>query len=137
MDIDNISKIEHFSAFVDVSLKEFCEQFSSVLSLPKMTFISEDETESAEVNCNGIDYNISKPYKIGALNEWDDNVPKEHNFAIVLSIDKTNTDFNNNKLETIANLIATKYNTDLLYYRTWFSTGFSTEKVHIFTPNKK
>ena len=137
MDIDNISKIEHFSAFIDVSLKEFCEQFNSVLSLPKMTFISEDETESAEVNCNGIDYHISKPYKVGVLNEWDDNVPKEHNFGIVLNIDKSNSDFNNTKLEAIANLIATYFNTDLLYYRTWFSTGFSTEKVHIFTPNKK
>ena len=137
MDIDNISKIEHFSAFVDLSLKEFCDQFSSVLSLPEMTFITEDETESAEVNFNGIDYNISKPYKIGTLNEWDDNVPKEHNFGIVLSIDKANTDFNNTKLEAIANVIATNFNTDLLYYRTWFSNGFSTEKVHIFTPNKK
>ena len=137
MDIDNISKIEHFSAFVDLSLKEFCDQFSLVLSLPEMTFITEGETESAEVNFNGIDYNISKPYKIGTLNEWDDNVAKEHNFGIVLSIDKANTDFNNTKLEAIANVIATNFNTDLLHYRTWFSNGFSTEKVHIFTPNKK
>ena len=137
MDIENISKIEHFSSFVDLSLKEFCEQFSLLLSLPPMTFITEDETESAEVNFNGIAYNISKPNKIGTLNEWDENVPKEHNFGIVLSIDKINTDFNNTKLEAIGNLIATNFNTDLLYYRTWFSTGFSTEKVHIFTPKKK
>ncbi|MDN3619538.1 hypothetical protein QWY81_08750 [Polaribacter undariae] len=137
MDIDNISKIEHFSAFVDLSLKEFCEQFSLLLSLPQMTFITEDETESAEVNFNGIDYNMSKPYKIGTLNEWDDNIPKEHNFGIVLSIDKANTDFNNTKLEAITNVIASNFNTDLLYYRTWFSNGFSTEKVYIFTPNKK
>jgi hypothetical protein len=137
MDIENISKIEHFSTFVDLSLKEFCEKFSLLLELPQMTFSSEDELEYAEVNFNGIDYNISKPYKIGSLNKWDDNVLKNHNFGIILSIDKTNTDFNNTKLETIANLISTNFNTDLLYYRKWFSTGFSTEKVVIFAPNKK
>ncbi|OAD46001.1 hypothetical protein [Polaribacter atrinae] len=137
MDIENISKIEHFSAFVDLSLKEFCQKFSLVLELPQMTFNTEDEMEYAEVEFNGIDYHISKPYKIGTLHEWDDNVPKDHNFGIILSIDNTNTDFNNAKLEATANLISTSFNTDLLYYRTWFSTGFSTEKVHIFTPNKK
>ncbi|PQJ73708.1 hypothetical protein BTO14_05745 [Polaribacter butkevichii] len=84
-----------------------------------------------------MDYNISKPYKLGSLHECDDNVPKDHNFGIILSIDKVNTDFNNNKLEVIANLISTSFNTDLLYYRTWFSNGFSTEKAHIFTPNNK
>ncbi|QVY66172.1 hypothetical protein [Polaribacter sp. Q13] len=137
MDIDNISKIEHFSTFVDLSLKEFCEQLSSVLSLPQMTFITEDERASAELSFNGIDYNVSRPFKIGTLNEWDDSVPKDHNFGLVLSIDKTNTDFNYTKLEEIGNLLSTNFNTDLLHYRTWFSTGFSTEKVHIFTPNKK
>ena len=136
MNIKDISKIEHFSAFVDFSLKEFSDKFRFALKLPEMIFNNDDETASADVYFNGINYNISKPYIVGTLNIWDDNVPKEHNFRIILSIDKTNTNFNKAKLEEIGYLLSTNFNTNILYYRTWFSTGFNTEKVQIFTPNK-
>ena len=94
MNIDTISKIEHFSTFLNISLKEFCENFSRVLTLPEMTFSRENETECAEVSFKGINYNVSKPYEIGTLNKWDEIVPKEHNFGIILSIDKSNSEFN-------------------------------------------
>ena len=136
MNIENISKIEHFSAFVDFSLKEFSDKFRFALKLPEMIFNNDDETASADVYFNGINYNISKPYVVGTLNIWDNNIPKEHNFRIILSIDKTNTNFNKAKLEEIGYLLSTNFNTNILYYRTWFSTGFNTEKVQIFTPNK-
>ena len=137
MNIENISKIEHFSAFINISLQEFCLKFSNLLELPHLTITTEAETEFAEVNINGINFHINKPYTIGYLNECDNNIPKNHNFGIILSIAKTNTDFNNIKLETLGQLISTSFNADLLHYRTWFATGFSTEKVNIFTPNKK
>jgi len=134
MDIENISKIEHFSAFVDLSLKEFSQQFRLLLELPEMTLNFDNQTESAEVYFKGVNYTINKS---DSLNKYDDNIPENHNFGIVLSIDKINIDFNNTKLEAIGNLLSTSFNTDLLHFRTWFSTGFNTEKVYIFTPNKK
>ena len=136
MDIDTISKIEHFSAFIDLNLKEVCDNFRLVLELPEMTFNSEKETEWAEVNFEGINYNISKPYEIGTLNKWDDQVPKEHNFGIVLTINKTNINFNKAELEKMGYLLSNSLNANLLHYRTWFSSGFNTEKVQIFTPIK-
>ena len=136
MDIDTIAKIEHFSTLVDLNLKEFCDKFRLVLELPALTFNSEDETEWAEVNFEGINYNISKPYKVGLLNKWDDQVPEEHNFEITLTINKTNTNFNKAELEKMGNLLSNHFNAYLLHYRTWFSSGFNTEKVQIFTPIK-
>ena len=133
MNIDTIAKIEHFSAFVDLSLQDFCEQFRQVLKLPQMTFDNENETEWAEVNFNGINYNVSKPFEIGTLNNWDDLVPENHNFGIVLSINKSNTEFKKPELEEMASLLSNHFNVDILYYRTWFSTGFNTEKAQIFT----
>lgn len=136
MNIDTISKIEHFSTFLNISLKEFCEDFKRVLELPEMTFNTENETEWAEVSFKGINYNISKPFEIGILNKWDENVPKDHNFGIVLSIDKSNSEFHKTELEAFGNLLSSTFNVDILHYRTWFSTGFNTEKVQIFTQKK-
>jgi hypothetical protein len=69
MDSKTINRIEHAALRSELELKNFCEKFSGLFSVPQMNFDYENETEWGEVSDGYIQYNVSKPYEAGTLQE--------------------------------------------------------------------
>ncbi len=134
MDIEQINKIEYFAVAIEIGLTEFCKRFQRVFELPNMTYDYENETKWGEINYNGIDYNVSKPYDIGTLAEWDSTVPKHCNFGISFGISKTKHSLDENEINRIGNLLSTEFKTNVYYHRTWLGIGKSEKHNLIFAP---
>ncbi len=134
MDIEQINKIEYFAVAIEIGLTEFCSRFQKILELPNMNYDYENETEWGEINYNGIDYNVSKPYDVGTLTEWDSTVPKNCNFGISFGISKTKNSLEENEINQIGNLLSTEFKTNVYYHRTWFGIGKSEKRNLIFEP---
>ncbi len=136
MEIEQIKRIEHFALTIEIGLVEFCDRFQSLFELPKMTSDHENETEWAEIDCNGINYNISRPYDMGKLTEWDPTVPEKCNFGISLGISKSAPNCNEIEINRIGNLLSTEFKTNIYYHRTWLSIGKNKKRNLIFEPKK-
>lgn len=141
MDIKATKRLEHICLKSDLDLQTFGEKFVIELSLPKMEYDHENETEWLTVDVNGLNYNISKPYKEGTLQEWDETTPDGCNFGIVLSIHKDHPSVLDNSWvnKTVANIcerLAKTFNTTVYHHRTFtFGVDKSERKNIIFNPS--
>jgi len=88
MDIETIKRLEYVTLQSDLDLMTFGEKFQKALMLPQMDYDYENETEWLDIDHDGINYNVSRPYEEGTLQEWDDTTPEGCNFGIVLGIHK-------------------------------------------------
>ncbi len=88
MDIQKIKRFENVTLRSNLDLKTFCEKFQNALTLPPMEYDCENETEWLDIDHQGFNYNVSRPYEEGTLQEWDDTTPEGCNVAIVLGIHK-------------------------------------------------
>ena len=84
--------MEHLAIYSPLNLKGFCNKLKIILNMPDFEFDYENETEWGESQKNNLTINVSRPYEIGKLQEWDDTVPRECNFEI--SITKENIELN-------------------------------------------
>jgi len=126
----------------ELDLKKFCEKFVTVLGLPPMSYDSENETEWGNVDHNGIDYNVSRPYEEGTLQQWDDTTPIGCNFGVTVSIRKKNPFADNDKwifdnlIAKICNRLANAFNTSVYYHRTQiFELNKNVQRSVAFNPN--
>src|SRR5262245_26623931 len=71
MEFDRIRLMEHLAVDCPLSLQEFCDAMQRRFGLPAFEFDSENETEWGLVEHEGIEYNVSRPYERGTLEEWD------------------------------------------------------------------
>ena len=138
MNLESISRLEHICLKSDLNLKVFGEKFELALSLPKMEYDYENETEWLEIDLKDIYYNISKPYQEGTLQEWDDTVPQDCNFGISISFHKNHPFiFDNNRIDkkiaNICEILAHTFNTDVYHHRT-FILGKNESRNIIFNP---
>ena len=78
--------MEHLAVDCPLSLQEFCSAMQQRLNLSKFEFDFENETEWGLVESEGIEYNVSRPYERGTLQEWDETVPAGCNFGISLEV---------------------------------------------------
>ncbi|MES2566277.1 MAG: hypothetical protein V4565_05390 [Bacteroidota bacterium] len=140
MDIKETKRLEHICLKSDLDLKSFGDKFQTVLSLPTMEHDFENETEWLTVDLDGINYNISKPYEEGTLQEWDDETPEGCNIGIVLSIHKDHTYVLDNSWvdKMVANVcgqLAKTFNTIIYHHRTFtFGVDISERKNIVFNP---
>ena len=105
-----------------------------------MKYDFENETEWLTIDVGGLNYNISRPYEEGTLQEWDDTTPQGCNFGIVLSIHKDNPSVLDNAWvdKTVADIcgqLARTFNTTVYHHRTFtFGVDKSERKNIIFNP---
>ncbi len=137
MPSEQIETTEHFALFANIELKEFCKRFISVLGLPQMEFDYENETEWCDVKHNGIEYNVSRPYKKGTLHEWDSSVPESCNFGICLMFEKGifTEKIKSEIIQKIGITLAKEFNVNIVYHRTWYGVlEKDTLRTVIFEP---
>src|SRR5262245_12943755 len=86
MDFGRIRLMESLALDSRLSLEEFCDVFRRLFGLPEFEYDCENETEWGLVEHEGIEYNVSRPYKRGKLEEWDGSVPVGCTFGITLMV---------------------------------------------------
>jgi len=140
MDVEITKRLEHICLKSDLDLQSFGEKFQTVLSLPTMVHDYENETEWLTVNKDYINYNISRPYEEGTLQDWDETTPKGCNFGISVSIHKDHPSVLDNvwvdkMVAIVCEQLATTFNTTVYHHRTFtFGVGNSERKNIIFNP---
>ena len=138
MDTDVIRRLERICLKSDLDLTGFGEKFQNVLTIPEMEYAHENETEWLEIDLDGINYNISRPYEEGTLQEWDDTTPEGCNFGIVLSIHKDHPSvldntWVENMVATICKQLATTFNTTVYHHRSFiFGVNKNERKMVVF-----
>lgn len=105
-----------------------------------MEYDYENETEWLTVDADRLNYNISRPYEEGTLQEWDDTTPEGCNFGIVLSIHKDHPSVLDNIWvdKTVADIcerLSKTFNTPVYHHRTFtFGVDKSERKNVVFNP---
>lgn len=123
MEIEVIKRLEHLCLKSDLDLQTFGAIFETALSLPKMVYDYENETEWLTIELGLLNYNISRPYEEGTLQEWDATTPKGCNFGISLSIHKDHPSAHddiwvNKTVGAIGEKLSTTFNTTVYHHRT-------------------
>lgn len=140
MEIEVTKRLEHICLKSDLDLHTFGEEFVAALSLPTMEYDFENATEWLTIDVDQLNYNISKPYEEGTLQEWDDATPEGCNFGIVLSIHKDNPWVLDNEsvdvmVAGICQQLARTFKTIVYHHRTFtFGADKSERKNIIFNP---
>ena len=140
MDIQTTKRLEHITLKSDLDLLTFGKKFQTALTLPTMEHDYENETEWLDIGHNEINYNISRPYKEGTLQEWDDTTPEGCNFGIVLGIHKNHphvldNSWVDNMVGNVCRQLARAFNTTVYHHRTFtFGTDKSVRKNIVFNP---
>jgi hypothetical protein len=88
MNHEDIQFMEHMAIKSMLSLDAFCEVAQKALGLPKFEYDAENETEWGIAVKDGVEYNISRPYKAETLRTWDPTVPHGCNFGLILIFPK-------------------------------------------------
>jgi hypothetical protein len=130
---------EHLSLRSEFSLREFCVRFRAILNLPPLSFDCENETEWGLVVRDGVEYNVSRPYEEGTLEEWDDTVPLGCNFGIGLSLLRghphlTHERAEENLVAPVGQALATEFATEVHLHRTWLGVGNNVRRHRTFHP---
>jgi hypothetical protein len=93
----NASALEALAAFFELkaggswqpaALDRCLYQMSRLFALPPLQFNCENETEWGLVEHQGIEYNVSRPYERGTLEEWDGSVPVGCTFGVTLIVSR-------------------------------------------------
>jgi len=91
--------------------------------------VSDNETEWGIAETQDTQYNISRPYEVGSLQEWDDTVPDGCNFGISLILFRSHPNAHdhdwavNHLVTPVAQKIANEFNIPVHYRRTWLGVG--------------
>lgn len=105
-----------------------------------MKYDYENETEWLDTDHQGINYNVSRPYEEGTLQEWDDTTLEGCNVAIVLGIHKDHPRVLDDRWvdKTVANIcrqLADAFQTTIYHHRTFtFGVDVSKRKNILFNP---
>jgi len=131
--------MEHLAVKSPLTLQEFTDLFRQVLNLPALEFDSENESEWGAVELSGTEYNISKPYEEGTLQEWDGTTPYGCNFGITLSTSKehpnaANMEESNPVVASVAQRLSNGLDIPVFYHRTWLGPGQNITRNKTFFP---
>jgi hypothetical protein len=143
MDIGEIRFMEHLATDSPLSLREFCAGMQRQLGLPDFAFDAENETEWGLVVREGVEYNVSRPYERGTLEEWDGSVPVGCNFGVTLKVSHecpANQDTAwslTNLVPPIAQGLADFLGRRVYHHRTWVKVGESRIRKQVFSPKAK
>ena len=131
---------EHFAVQSALSLAELCSALRNGLGLPTLLYGSENETEWGTLLHDGLEYNVSRPYDAGTLQQWDPSVPPDCNVGITVSIAtsrahpkdaaQSSTEFVPLVGQTLADVLRMQVH----HHRTWLGPGNNIARVRVFRP---
>lgn len=108
--------------------------------LPDFEYDCENETEWGSVKHEGIDFNVSRPYERGVLEEWDGSVPVGCTIGVTLTAFKdcppgqdphwTSNDLVERVGQRLANLLGLR----VYHHRTWLGVGTNVTHKRVFPP---
>ncbi len=137
MDHEDVQLMEHLAAISPLSLEEFCEVARSALDLPVFEYDAGNETEWGISLKEGVEYNISRPYKEETLKNWDSTVPLGSNFGVILIFPKTggvSALAASALVERVGQALATALSTTIVHHRTWLGVGNSHPRNAAYAP---
>lgn len=85
--MDGPPVVERLAFRSELGIEPLCAAIGRALALPRFQFDVENETEWGACHHEGVEYNVSKPYEEGTLQEWDETVPAWCNVGLSLLID--------------------------------------------------
>lgn len=138
MNFDRIRVIEHLSVDCLLSLEEFCLGMQRQFGLSDFEY--DNENEWGWVVEAGIEYNVSRPYERGTLEQWDNSVPAGCNVAISLTAFKDcspgqDPDWDSAELvERVGQGIADLLQKRVYHHRTWLRAGENISRDRVFQP---
>lgn len=141
MEVSRIRFMECFVVDCPLLLQEFCYSIQQRFELPDFEFDWENETEWGLVEYEGIEYNLSRPFERGTLQEWDESVPAGCNFAITLSVSQErlpeqNVEWSSAELvPKIGQALADLFERQVYHHRTWLGVGNNLTRKQVFYPN--
>ncbi|WP_196890105.1 hypothetical protein [Aureivirga sp. CE67] len=116
--------MEHLSIYCELSLIEFCNKLKNIMNISEFMFNMENETEWGESDNEFIKINVSRPFKVGMLQEWDSTVPAKCNFGITILDGIKDVE----EIKNICQLIANEFNSSIYYHRSWVSPGVNIKR---------
>lgn len=140
MEFDRIRLMEHLAIDCRLSLEEFCDAMQRRFDLPDFEYDSENETTWVLVNHGGIEYNVSRPFKRGMLEEWDGSVPLGCNVGVTLTAFKDcppgqDADWSSAELvERVGQGLAELLQRRVYHHRTWLAAGKNVTHKRVFHP---
>ena len=133
--------MEHLSLRSPFALRDFCDHIREILGLPEFSFDFENETEWGAATADSIEYNVSRPYKAGTLQEWDHTVPAGCNFGISLTACNDHPHAGDHEwaakhlVAPVAQKLANRLGVPIYYHRTWCAPGNNIPRNQAFIPN--
>jgi hypothetical protein len=140
MEFGQIRVMEHLAIDSPLSLSEFCEAMQRRFGLPDFEFDSENETEWGLVEHEGVEYNVSRPYERGTLEEWDGSVPAGCNFGVTLMVSQqcpAGRDVAWSSAELVPLIgqgLADLLGSRVYHHRSWVQGGENLVRKRVFTP---
>ena len=137
---DRTQLMEMLALYSECSLSDFCSRLQRICELPGFRFDSENETEWGLVEVANVEYNVSRPFTEGTLQEWDDSVPAGCNIGLSLIIYREHANANHewaidNLVRPIARRIANEFQETVYYHRTWLGVGNNVTRQETFEAN--
>ena len=132
--------IENLALKSPLTFDEFSNRFCKILDLSGLHFDCENETEWGLIEVDNIEFNISKPYEEGTLQNWDKTVPIGCNFGISLILYREHPKANDHGWAVehlvlpVAQKLADGFNVPVYFHRTWSGPGKSVLRVQTFYP---
>jgi hypothetical protein len=140
MSADGTRVMEHLATACPLSLRDLCDAMQSHFGLPAFEFDAENETEWGSAVREGIEYNVSRPYEPGTLQQWDDSVPAGCNFGITLALSNgcpphQDAQWSLNTLTPdIGQRLADLVQSPVCHHRTWLGVGQNVARHRVFRP---
>jgi hypothetical protein len=143
MEFNRIRLLEHLAVDCPLSLLQFCDEMQRRFGLPDFEFNFENETEWGQVEHNSIEFNVSRPYERGTLEEWDGSVPVGCNFGITLMLAQDSPpghDAEWSSAELVPRIgqgLADLLGRRVYHHRTWVGAGANLVRKRVFHPRER
>jgi hypothetical protein len=134
--------MEHMSVRSSLTLRKFCSRLARALGLPGFAFDSENETEWGLVVVDGVEYNVSRPYKPSMLQQLDSTTPDGCNISVSIVLYSGCARANDhvwvadNLVVPVSLKICNEFKTDVYYHRTWFGPGKNVPRHEVYRPSE-
>jgi len=131
---------EHFALHSARTLAELCSALRNGLQLPTFVYGSENETKWGTLLHDGLEYNVSRPYDAGTLQQWDPSVLPDCNVGLTLSIASSRAhpkDAAQSSAEfvpLVGQTLADVLGVQVHHHRTWLGPGNSIASARRFNP---
>ncbi len=139
-DAERTSLMENLAFHSPLSLRDCCEGLRRTLDLPEFFFDCENETEWGLVEVDGLEYNVSRPYKKGTLQSWNNSTPPDCNFGMILIFYRDHDHAGDHEwaeehvVLPVSQAIADALDTPVHYHQTWFGVGNTVNRNQTVNP---